>query len=770
MSSSNVPPRRVRTPERASGARPAQNQPQKQLQKQLQKRPQHPKGRLRARLIRAAVFVGMWGALFCAVVGGVYAFWASRLDMAEVQQIRERSTVFDRDGKPYGRLQGENRLVVPLQKVSPFFVNALLAREDSRFYKHSGVDPVGILRAMARNLVSRSAAQGASTLTQQLARNSFPLGGKTMHRKVLEAFVAVRMEKYFSKQEILEHYMNRIYFGAGVYGIETASQAYFNKPAASLTLGEAAMLSGIIRGPSRFSPLSNYEGALRERDTVLERMVKLAMVSDADASLARQTPLTLNPKKRLTLQENYAMDAVVRELNRILTEDQLGESGLRIYTSLDPVLQETAQSALNNHLTRIEASPKYAHPKKADFTKEAREAELDPAYLQGAVVVLDNRTGGIRALVGGRDYADSRFNRALLSERPIGSTFKPFVYLAAFGRGMSPEAVLSDAPIQRGEVRSAPNWSPGNSDGTFKGPMTAEDGLIQSRNTVTVRVGETAGLQEVARVASAVGLEKMPPRPSAYLGAFEASLLRVTTAYTILASNGRMRRPFLVERVDDAGGTTLYRAPLAAKPVLQPASCMQITNVLTKVLDRGTAAAARANGFKKPAAGKTGTTDDYKDAWFVGYTSSLTAGVWVGFDKPQRTVSQGYGATMALPVWIEVMNAAPEARYPSSSLRSSAETATVPPQVPVLQPFKASEPSQPLSQSAPQPALAEPTPVRAEPVRAESAPARVAPSVPVPQRVERVERVEPAGPPKVEAVQPDQPPPRVEAVNRAPKS
>lgn len=666
-------------------------------------------GRWSGGLLRLGLFALVWGSLFCAVVGGVYSVWASRLDLARVQQIRERSTVFDRDGKPYGRLAGdENRLVVPLSKVSPLFINALLAREDSRFYKHLGVDPFGILRAALRNLVSRSAAQGASTLTQQLARNSFPLGGKNLHRKILEAFVALRMEKYFSKREILEHYVNRIYLGAGVYGIETASQAYFNKHASELSLGEAAMLAGIIRGPSRFSPQANFEGALRERDTVLERMTKLEFITAAEAEAARQNPIALHNKRRLVVQENYAMDAVVRELARVLSEDQLGESGLQIYTSIDPVLQETAQTGLNAHLTKIEATPKYNHPQKADFTREAREAELEPTYLQGAVVVLDNRNAAIRALVGGREYLDSRFNRALLAERPIGSTFKPFVYLAAFGRGMSPQDTFSDGPIQRGEVRSNPNWSPQNSDGTFKGSMSAEDGLIQSRNTVTVRVGEAAGLQEVWRVAAAVGLEKMPKKPSAYLGAFEASLLRVTNAYAVLASGGRLRQPFLIERVLDSDGAVLYRAPSASKAVLQPGACAMITNVLTKVLDRGTAASARAAGFRKPAAGKTGTTDDYKDAWFVGYTSTLTAGVWVGFDKPQRTVAQGYGATMALPVWIEVMNAAPESRYPAGSLRALGE-------VPVLQTPPAAP--RPNSDSPPKAEPVRPTgPPKAEPV------------------------------------------------------
>jgi penicillin-binding protein 1A len=627
---------------------------------------------------RLLFFVGAWGALCMGVLGGVYAMWAAQFDMALVEQIPERSTVFDRDGKPYGRLSGENRLVVPLEKVSPYFVKALLAREDSRFYQHAGVDPVGILRAVARNLISRSAAQGASTLTQQLARNSFPLGGKNLHRKVLEAFVAFRMEKHFSKNEILEHYMNRIYFGAGVFGIETASQVYFNKRASELTLSEAAMIAGIIRGPSRFSPLHNLKGAIRERDTVLDRIEKLESCKPAEIAAARNETLAINPRSRLTIQENYVMDAVIRELGRILSDDQLGESGLRIYTSIDPQLQDAAQTGLNAHLAKIEAKPGYAHPRKAEFTREAREAEVEPNYIQGAVVVLDNRTGGIRALVGGREYADSRYNRALLSERPIGSTFKSFIYLAAFGKGLGPGAQISDAPLQRGEIKGAGNWSPANSDGTFKGMMSVEEGLIQSRNTATVRVGDYAGLSEISKVASVVGLEKMPMRPSAYLGAFESNLLRVTNAYTVFPNGGRLRKPHLIERVDNAAGTVLYRAPSSSKAVLHPNACATVTSALTKVLDRGTAAAARAGGFKKPAAGKTGTTDDYKDAWFVGFTSSLTAGVWVGFDKPQRTVAQGYGATMALPVWMEVMTVAPENRYPALAFRETGAGMVVP--------------------------------------------------------------------------------------------
>jgi penicillin-binding protein 1A len=302
--------------------------------------------------------------------------------------------------------------------------------------------------------------------------------------------------------------------------------------------------------------------------------------------------------------------------------------------------------------------------------------------------------------------------------------------------------MLSDDPLQRGEIKGAGTWSPANSDGTFKGAMTAEDGLIQSRNTVTVRVGERAGMGEVAKVASVVGLDKMPQKPSAFLGAFESTLMRVTKAYTVFPNQGRLRDAFLIERVDDAGGATLYRAPSSSRAILHPSACSMVTNALVKVLDRGTAAAAREKGFKKPAGGKTGTTDDYKDAWFVGFTSSLTAGVWVGFDRPQRTVAQGYGATMALPVWIELMSAAPEQRYPALAFRDAPS-----PQIPVVSPQTSPAPVRPLKVEpaiSTAPTQGAPSPRKVEPVTAplNSANPPNSPNSPSPPKVEPL-KVEP---------------------------
>ncbi len=617
---------------------------------------------------------GLIGVLCAALVSAVYWYWASTFDMEAVKEMPQRSTVYDVEGKVYSRLQGENRIVVPLSQVSGYFIDALLTREDSRFYWHKGVDPIGIVRAMMRNILRGAAAQGASTLTQQLARNSFPerVGQrKSVHRKLLEAFLAVRIEERYSKDEILEHYVNRIYFGAGVYGVEAASLAYFAKHANELSLGEAAMIVGIIRSPGRFSPFTNLKGAQRERDTVLDRLAKAEKITHADAAGVQAMPLIVAKKRLLTAQENYAMDAVRRELDLLLSDDQRDDGGLKIYTTIDPVLQKAAEKSIDTQLRKVEARPGYAHPKRADFSEQAREEELQTPYLQGAIMVIDNRSGGIRALVGGRDFAESKYNRAILPQaaRQVGSTFKPFVYAAAFERGMLPGSSVSDFPIARGEIREAANWTPDNSDGNYKGMLRAEEGLIQSRNTMSVRVGERAGLEAVGQVAMAAGIEGMPLQPAVYLGAFETTVAELTSAYTVLANNGVRRQNYIIDRVEESSGEIIYRAAHISRPALDPGVSWLITSALEKAVDRGTSSSLKGMGFTKPAAGKTGTTNDYHDAWFAGYTTSLTCGVWVGLDRPQTIIPRGYGAALALPIWADIMNAASPKRYPANEFR-----------------------------------------------------------------------------------------------------
>jgi penicillin-binding protein 1A len=620
------------------------------------------RGKRRGKLFR----YGWKISLLLLIAGGglalllFYGAWAASFDMKKVGAMPERNTVFDVDGRIYSRLAGSNRLRVSLDEVSPYFIDALLAREDTRFYQHPGVDWRGILRALVRDILTRSAKEGASSITQQLARNSLPLGGRTLSRKLLEAMVAFRIEHEFTKKQILELYVNRIYFGAGCYGVETASQAYFGKHAKDLSLPEAALIAGLIRSPNRFSPLKNPEGAAIERNAVLDRMVEVKKIPAAEANQAKQAKVYAHPKRLLQIQENYAMDAVQRDLNLILTQDQIDNGGMFIYTTLDPKVQDAAQQALETQLTKIEHQGNFNHPLKANYHPPENGEDSSMPYLEGAVVTIDNNSGGIRALVGGRDYAQSKFNRALPpANRQVGSAFKPFVYTVAFSEGMLPGAAISDAQIQPGEIDGAGTWSPANSDGTYGGIQPVSYGLIHSRNTMSVRVGQFAGLDSVQKIATTLNLsENVPHGPAIYIGSFETNLKDLTAAYTVFANGGVRKQAYIIERIDDAEHQPIYRASHLAAPALDPSAAWMTSQLMEEVLTRGTAAAARSLGFKLPAAGKTGTTNDYKDAWFVGYTSNMTCGVWVGFDQPVTIIPHGYGAALALPVWVQVMNKA----------------------------------------------------------------------------------------------------------------
>ena len=618
---------------------------------------------------KITLFILLAGACFAVFL--FYGTWAQTFDMKNVGEMPERSTVYDVDGKIYSRLAGANRLKVSLSEVSPFFITAVLAREDSRFYAHKGIDWRGIMRALVRDITSGSAKEGASSITQQLARNSLPLGGRTLSRKVLEAMVALRIERQFTKQQILELYVNRIYFGTGCYGVETASQLYFGKSASKLNLSEAALLAGLIRSPNRFSPLKNPEGAAMQRNAVLDRMVSLKKITAAEAEQAKLAKIVTRPKRMQQIQENYAMDAVQRDLNLLLTQDQIDNGGLSIYTTLDPAVQNAAQDALETQLTKIEHQSNFHHPLKASY-KPPQNGEGDSSmpYLEGAVVMIDNASGGIRGLVGGRDYAQSKFNRALApTNRQIGSAFKPFVYTVAFSHGLLPSAAISDGPIQPGEIEGAGSWSPGNSDGTYGGTMPCSYGLIHSRNTMSVRVGQFAGLDTVQKVANDLGISKSVPHgPAIYIGSFETDLKDLTAAYTLFPNAGVRKQAYIIERIDDPRHKPIYLAAHISQQALDPGAAWMTSRLMQEVLTQGTAASARSLGFKLPAAGKTGTTNDYKDAWFLGYTSTLTCGVWVGFDQPTTIIPHGYGAALALPVWVQVMNKASR-HYPAEALQ-----------------------------------------------------------------------------------------------------
>lgn len=615
--------------------------------------------------------LGLAALLLWVLVGLFYYLWALTFDLTTIGQMPQRSAIYDRTGSFYSRTAGENRLVVPYSKVSPNFVNALISREDARFYEHHGVDPIGVVRAIARNLLLGGMKQGGSTITQQLARNAFPLGGRTFNRKFLEAAMAFRLEMELSKEQILENYMNRIYFGSGLYGVEAASQAYFGCPASKMTLSQAALLAGLIRSPTRLSPFNNLEASLKQRDVVLGQMKELSdredhspFMTEVQYQQALHEKISPKPPQLINPLNSWAIDAILHELEQVVALDRIDTGGLRIDTTIDAGLQKAAEDSLERRLSEVESRPDFRQQHHLD-NGEAQEP------LQGALLAIENTSGGITAIVGGRNFTESKYNRALVALRQIGSSAKPFVYEEALRKGViTPDTPISDARISQSELPPrSPAYNPQNSDGLFGGNLPAKEGLIHSRNTMSVRVGLKTGLAGIASTMERLGLaEHIPRYPSICLGSFESTLRNLTVSYTALATGGTKLHPHLIERVTDADGTVLFRATHGRIPVLDPTATKTTTALLTEVLTRGTASNAAALGLRKPAAGKTGTTDHFQDAWFLGFTRGLTCGVWVGFDRPKTIMRGGYGAELALPVWVDVMQSPAADHFASGPL------------------------------------------------------------------------------------------------------
>lgn len=659
----------------------------------------HPVLRWPVRAAGGAMLVMFFCFLLVAVF---YYLRATQYNLDKASEMPARTLVYARDGRTeLGRLHGDNRYLVKYDHVAKDFRNALISREDARFHDHFGIDIKGLIRATVQNIKRRRLAQGGSTISIQLAENTWfpPDTGKKkstaslIDQKLLEMALAWRIERRYEKSEILEHYMNRIFWGHSIRGVESASRTYFEKPAIRITLSEAAMLAGIIRGPNAFSPFKNIEAATRERDVTLGRMVKYGHITQAQADVARNEPLIVRPKNRRVLQETYVMDAVRRELDRILEEQNIQDGGLTVITTIDHTIQRAAELSMERNLVRVEKTPGYRHQTRRQWQQLPSGRAGETRYLQGACVVIENRTGAVLSVVGGRDANESKYNRAIQAERQIGSIFKPFVYLTSFNRGMMPKTWIPDGRIRPGEIRGAPrSWSPSNSDGKYGNYVTAEDALVRSRNTSSVRVGNFAGLEDVNATARDVGfIQGIPMNPSSYLGSWEATPWQVASAYTVFPNNGDWYRPYMIQEIRNAKGKRVYpgkgdSGKLMAV-VAEPGATWCVSNTLQQAVNRGTGRIVRSLGYKAPCAGKTGTTDDYKDAWFAGYTGTLTCAIWVGMDRPQKIINRGYGSTLAAPIWVDVMKTAgrlgyttprfkPVRLHPVSLCRWSAKRAT----------------------------------------------------------------------------------------------
>lgn len=571
----------------------------------------------------------------------------------------EASVILDREGEEVGKLFQVNRTIIPLDSLPEHVPQAFVAAEDRRFWDHGGVDWQRVPGAAFANVQSGGIAQGFSTITMQLARNLFPdklpAAQQTLWRKLGEMRVARDIEKEYSKEEILEMYVNQVYFGGGAWGIEAASQEYFGKSATELDVGEAALLAAILPAPSRLNPRNDEEAARARQELVLRQMAEEGMISEDEAEAEIEEDLDLaRGSDRVDALAPYFIESVRQELEQVFGRELYTE-GFRIFTTLDIDVQRAAEQELERQLRAVENGAYGAFRHASYGAAQADTSGEAPPYLQGAVIVMDAREGGILALVGGRDFTDSKYNRALQAQRQPGSAFKPFVYATAIERGYPPTMILEDRPI-RMTLSGGRVWSPGNYGDSYAGQLTMRDALVQSKNVATVMLAQQVGVGSVLRTAHAMGIESdLPNVPAVVLGAGEVTLLEMVGAYAPFATLGDRPTPHFVERIEDRDGNVVWTRETRVQRVLDPAVAFIVTDMLRDVVDRGTATAVRSAGYRGIAAGKTGTTNDNSDVWFMGFTPDAVAGVWIGFDEPTPIVRGATGGSIAAPVWARVM-------------------------------------------------------------------------------------------------------------------
>jgi len=608
------------------------------------------RGWLRAhwRLVAGAAFLGCLLLFALAWTFATTCGFRGCPSVAEIRRFRptEGSRILDRSGRLLGRLSYVRRINVPLEKVPKHVRAAFIATEDRRFYFHDGVDWRSAGRALVRNVGALGVREGFSTITMQVVRNAFVpelAQERSLRRKLVEIGLARRLEESLSKQEILELYLNVIYLGNGTYGIEAASRDLFGKSVGRLTIAEAATLAALPKGPSSYAPRRYPDRAKARRNLVLGLMAAEGYITAAQAREASGRRLALSRTPwRLPRDTTVALDPVRRIVDSVLG-DRLAEVGdVVVHTTLDLQTQAAAEQAVQRQAAAIQRVAARAN----------RASARGAGEIEGAMVALDPTSGAVRALVGARRYTPRGFNRAILARRQPGSAFKPFVYAAALQRGFTPASLVSDEPIEI-ELDDGEIWRPANMDG-YVGETTLRRALMQSRNAATVRLSQEVGLDRIADLAYRAGIRsKLPLEPSLALGAAEVTPLELVGAYAVFANGGLRVRPFLVRRIDAADGTVIWRDTLPAPArVLDARDAYQITSMLRSVVDHGTGYTVRELGLRGPVAGKTGTTNDATDLWFVGFTPSIVAGFWFGYDQPKPIASAATGGRLAAPAFV----------------------------------------------------------------------------------------------------------------------
>jgi len=691
-------------------------------------------------------------AIFAGVAAG--GFFAISRGMPSIQELKSfnqtaGTKIYADDDTLVGEIKVEKGIFIPIESMPKQMVNAIVAVEDSRFYKHKGIDYIAIVRAVVQDVIHVSLKQGGSTLTQQLAKVVFLGPEKTLKRKLMEAALAFKIEKNLTKHEILELYLNRVYFGHGAYGVEMASKVYFGKSVRNLTLGEASLIAGLVKAPSVYSPFNDLARAKERQSVVLMRMEEEGYIRKSDREYAYGQPLYLSSLKKGVEANTYFVDYVKKYLEEKYGEETVYKGGLKVYTTLDRGMQSAAVNAVQAGLREVDKRRGWRgpidHKKGVDFDKELRSKELSTTVVinpgdiytgvvlsvsdkeavvktrgvlgklsvrdaqwaskaltskdgaskvtqnftlqkilkpgdvvkvsiksiqnrnvnlaleqepevEGALVAVEPRTGFVRALVGGYDVTKSDFNRAIYARRQPGSSFKPVIYAAAMDHGFTPASVINDEPVTymggpRGE------WSPENYDHKFYGPTRLREALTYSRNVVTVKLADSIGMDNLLNFSRTVGFQgEIPRNLSIALGSFNVSPLEIASVYNVFASGGMKVKPVSIKYVTDRKGRILETNEPEAEQAISPQTAFLITSMMEDVVKYGTGWRAKSLGV--PVAGKTGTTNDYKDAWFVGYSSNLVASVWVGFDNSKPLGSTETGARAASPIWVSFMSAA----------------------------------------------------------------------------------------------------------------
>lgn len=596
--------------------------------------------------VTAGTLLGVTMLASSVVAGGLVGLAISFRNLPDVRVLRsyvpaETTHIYDIKGRLLTSLHDEaNREVVPLNKISPNLKRAVMAIEDSHFYQHHGINPGGVMRALVANLEASETVEGGSTLTMQLVKNLFLSPKRALSRKAAEAVLSIRLEQIFTKDQIMELYLNQVYWGHNLYGVETAAQSYFNKSAADLNLAEAAMMAGIIQAPEEYSPFTNYKLAKQRQATVLDRMVTLKWITAEEAESARQQPLLLG---RITSfggsKLPYVTEAVVQELNQRFGREAVLKGGMRVQTTIDMNFQRMAERTIRGW--------------HEQFYNQGVFYDRDNGQI--ALVAVDPRTHFVKAMVGGADFEKSQYNRAIQAQRQPGSAFKPFVYYTAFASGKyAPSSVVYDSPVSYRDGDGY--YSPQNYGGSFSGAVSIRKALEVSLNIPAVKIGQEVGLNKVVEVCRVIGFKSpITPVISLPLGAVDVTPLEMAGAYATFASNGWYSEPTSIVQVTDSNGKILLDNTPKRRLVLDPWSAASINDVLQGVISQGTATQAQIG---RPAAGKTGTTSSERDVWFVGYVPQLTVAVWVGNDDytpmPRGTTGGGFVA----PIWRDFMQQA----------------------------------------------------------------------------------------------------------------